>query len=316
MAELTLLGLRVVVEVARWGSFTGAARSLGYTQSAISRQIGVVEAAVGSPLFERQARGVLPTTAGHALLRHARQVLAHIEAAEREMAGLRDQVAGHLTVSAYPTAAAGVVPRAVSRLRAEHPALTVAVWEASSPAQLLRLRAGGADVAVMAAGPGLPEYDLDGLRVDVVTTRRALGVAISADHPLAAHAEVHIDDLAQEAWIVGVGREGEPQFGPWPTLAGARIGGQAHGWPARLGLVAAGIGVTVMPGMAADIVPAGVRWLPVIDPHLVHRRDTLIVTAANRSPGVVAVVAALQDELRQYTTAGESEPAEPRPPQR
>ncbi|MDR7277047.1 LysR family transcriptional regulator [Catenuloplanes atrovinosus] len=301
MAELTLLGLRVTVEVARWGSFTGAARSLGYTQSAISRQISVVEAAVGSPVFEREARGVRPTPAGRVLLRHAEQVLAQLEAAGREMAGLRDQLAGHLTVTAYPTAAASVVPRAIRRLRAEHPALTAAVWEVSSPAQVLRLRAGGTDVAVMASGPGLPDYDLDGLRVERVRTRRALGVAISIDHPLAGRDEVDIDDLAGEAWIVGVGREGEPQFGPWPTLAEPRVAGQAYGWPARLGLVAAGIGVTVMPAMAADIVPAGVKWLAVTDPKLVHRRDTLIVTPANRSAGAAALVGALKDELVTFT---------------
>jgi DNA-binding transcriptional LysR family regulator len=309
MAELTLLGLRVAVEVARWGSFTGAARSLGYTQSAISRQISVVEAAVGHSLFDRQARGVRPTAAGHALLRHAHLVLAQVEAAERELAGMRDRVAGNLTVSAYPTAAASIVPRAIRRLRAEHPALTVSVWEASSPAQLLRLRSGGADVAVMASGPGLPDYDLDGLGVDVIHTVRTLGVAISADHPLAARDKVDIGELADQGWIVGVGREGEPQFGPWPTLAEPKVAGEAHGWPARLGMVAAGIGVTVMPGMAADIVPVGVKWLPVNDPDLVHRRATLIVTAATRSTAVTAVVGALKNELAKYALTDSAERA-------
>ncbi|WP_249998567.1 LysR family transcriptional regulator [Actinoplanes sp. M2I2] len=300
MADLTLLGLRVVVEVARSGSFTGAAQALGYTQSAISRQISAVEAAVGSPMFERQARGVRPTAAGEALLRHARRVLAQLEAAEREMAGLRDQLAGHLTVSAYPTAAASVVPRAIGRLREQHPALTVAVWEASSPAQLLRLRAGGVDVAVMGSGTGLPDYDLDGLRVEAVPIRRGLGVAVGLDHPLAARDEIEVADLIDEAWIVGVGAEGEPQFGPWPSLENPRITGRAQGWPSRLGMVAAGIGVTVVPGLAADIVPAGVKWLPVADPDLVQRRATLIVTPQARSTAASVVVRALRDELGKY----------------
>lgn len=75
------------------------------------------EAAVGVPLFERQARGVRPTPAGAVLLRHARKVVAHLEAAYLEIAGLRDRLA----VSAYPAASAVAVPRAIARLRAEHP---------------------------------------------------------------------------------------------------------------------------------------------------------------------------------------------------
>jgi DNA-binding transcriptional LysR family regulator len=303
MAELTLVGLRVVVAVARSGSFTGAAQSLGYTQSAVSRQVSAVEAAVGSPVFERQARGVRPTPAGEALLRHARRVLAQLEAAEREMAGLRDRLAGHLTLSAYPTVAASVVPRAISRLRAHHPALTVAVWEASSPAQLLRLRAGGVDVAVMASGTGLPDYDLAGLSVEAVRIARGLGVAVSTGHPLAALDEISVGDLAGLAWIVGAGGEGEPQFGPWPTLAEPKVAGEAHGWPTRLGLVAAGVGVTVVPALAADIVPAGVKWLPVSDPDLVRRREALIVTSGDRPAAAAAVVQALKDELAKYAAS-------------
>lgn len=301
MSELTLVGLRVVVEVAQRGSFTAAAEALGYTQSAVSRQIGATEAAVGTPLFERQARGVRPTPSGEALLRHARHVLAQLEAAELEIAGLRDRIAGRLLVGAYPTAAASLVPRAIARLRTAHPALTVTLWEASSPAQLRRLRAGRIEVAVVATGDGLPDYDFDGLRVEAIRPGRGLGVAVSADHPLASRDEVHVDDIAQEAWIVGAGGEGEPQFGAWPTLASARVVHEARGWQTRLGLVAAGLGVSVLPGLAADTIPRGVKWVRVRDPALVQRRETVVVTAADRSPGASAVVRAMHDEMTRAT---------------
>jgi DNA-binding transcriptional LysR family regulator len=297
MAELTLTGLRVLLEVAQRGSFTAAAEALGYTQSAISRQISATEAAAGAPLFERHARGVRPTQQGEALLRHARQVIAHLEAAELEMAGLRDRLAGRLAVGAYPTAAASLVPRAIARLRAAHPALTVRLWEASSPAQLRHLRAGRIEVAVVAIGEGLPDYDFTGLRVEAVPTGRGLGVAVSADHPLASREEVHIDDLAQEAWIVGSGDEGSPQFGAWPTLEAPRVAHEARGWQTRLGLVAAGLGVSVLPRLAADAVPRSVKWLRVRDPALVIRRETVMVTAAERSAGASAMLRAMREEL-------------------
>lgn len=313
MSELTLTGLRVALEVARRGSFTAAAEALGYTQSAVSRQIGAAEAAVGAPLFERYARGVRPTQSGEAVLRHARQVIAHVEAAELEVAGLRERLAGRLAVGAYPTAAASLVPRAIARLREAHPALTVTLWEAGSPAQLRRLRAGRIEVAVVAVGAGLPDFDFTGLRVEVLRTGRGMGVAVSAGHPLASRDEVHVDDLAREAWIVGAGAEGEPQFGAWPGLEAPRVAYEARSWQTRLGLVAAGLGVSVLPGLAAETVPRGVKWLRVRDPALVFDRRTVIVTGADRSAGAEAVLREMQDESEESSqvtraTADEHQP--------
>lgn len=302
MAELTLTGLRVAAEVARLGSFSAAAETLGYTQSSISRQIAATEAAVGSPLFERQARGVRPTMAGEALVRHARQMLAYLEAAELELAGIDDRLAGRLAIGAYPTAAAVLIPRAIARLRAAHPALTVTLWEAGSSVQLSRLRAGRIEVAVVARGDGLPRYDFDGLRTEALRSGLGLGVAVSADHPLADRDEVDVDDLDGEAWIVGVGDEG-PQFGAWPTLQAPHVAFEVRTWQTRLGLVAAGLGVSVLPGLAANIVPAGVKWLRVIDAALTQKRETLLVTASDRSAGASAVVHAIREQLADFSTS-------------
>ncbi|MFD4638185.1 LysR family transcriptional regulator [Lentzea sp. NPDC058436] len=294
MSEMTLAGLRVVVEVARRGSFTAAADALGYTQSAISRQVGVMEAAVGSPLFERWARGVRPTAACEALLGHARQVVAHLEAAELEIAGLRDRIAGRLAVGAYPTAAASLVPQAIARVKEKHPALTVRLGEAGSPVLLRRLRAGRIEVAVIAVGDGLPDYDLAGLRTESVPVGRGLGVAVANGHPFAGQAEVDVRDLADQVWVVGAGKDGDPQFGAWPTLSAPHVGHEARTWQTRLGLVAAGLGVSVLPGLAADVVPRGVTWVPVRDPGLTERRRTVVVTGDDRSPAADAVVQALR----------------------
>ncbi|MEU3183837.1 LysR family transcriptional regulator [Streptomyces sp. NPDC006923] len=296
MPELTLTGLRVALEVARRGSFTAAAEALGYTQSAVSRQIIATETAVGAPLFERHARGVRATLSGEVLLRHARRMIAHAEAAELEIAGLRDRLAGRLAVGAYPTAAAALVPRAIARLHTAHPALSVSLWEAGSPAQLRRLRAGRIEMAVVAIGEGLPDYDFTGLRVEVVRTGAGMGVAVHTAHPLASRDEVHVDDLAQEAWIVGAGGDGGPQFGAWPTIEAPRVAYEARGWQTRLGLVAAGLGVSVMPGLAADTVPQGVKWLRVDDPAPVLKRETVMVTAVDASAGARAMLQAMRDE--------------------
>src|SRR5690348_601007 len=88
--DLSTASLRVLVEVARHGSFTGAAATLAYTQSAVSRQISTLEADVGSVLFDRQARGVRLTEAGQRLLTHATAILARVEAAQVELSDLRE----------------------------------------------------------------------------------------------------------------------------------------------------------------------------------------------------------------------------------
>src|SRR5262249_15456026 len=103
MAELSTTGLRVLREVAALGSFTAAARSLGYTQSAVSRQVAGLETAAGTPLFERAARGVRLTEAGEGLLVRAARVLEELDAAQRELEGMSEPAAGWLSVGAFPT---------------------------------------------------------------------------------------------------------------------------------------------------------------------------------------------------------------------
>src|SRR5689334_12045580 len=104
--ELTLTGLRVVREVAAQGSFTAAADALGYTQSAVSRQVLATEAAAGTPLFEREARGVRPTPAGAALVRHAEAVLERVALAGQELRGMQDRLEGRVALGAVPVSVA------------------------------------------------------------------------------------------------------------------------------------------------------------------------------------------------------------------
>ena len=289
-----MAGLRVIRAVASTGSFTAAAEALGYTQSAISRQVASMEAAAGSVLFERGARGVHPSPAGELLVRHAVSVLAEIDAAELGLAGLRDRLAGKLTLDAFPTAASVLAPRAMAALAAEHPGLIVALDEASTPALLRRMRSGRIEAAVIGVGEGLPEYDLDGLQTTSLMAGE-LVIAVSTAHRLALRQRVVVTDLEQETWITGVGNAGDPQFGAWPTLWRPRVGYSARTLPTRLGLVAAGLGITVLPSMAAAAVPVGVRVVRVDDPGS-RGRTAVVVTGAEPSAAVTALLQALRRE--------------------
>lgn len=292
MSELTVAGLRVVREIALTGSFTAAARLLGYSQPAISRQVAAMEAAAGYPLFIREGRGVRVSPAGAVVVEHAGRVLAAVETLRQDLASLDGRLAGRIKLGVFPSAASVLAPLALARLRAEHPRLDVVLTEASTPTLLRQLRARRLAVAVVGVGAGLPDYDLAGLDQEVVYAG-GLRVAVPEGHRLAGAGVVPVAELVGETWIAGDGAGGDPQFRAWPTLTDPHIGHVVRGWPARLGLVAADLGLCVVPELAALSIPAGVVTVGVDDPSWLGR-TTVAVTPAGPAVEVAAVVTALR----------------------
>lgn len=292
MDDVTLAGLRVCREIALLGSFTAAARSLGYSQPAISRQVAAMEAAAGVPLFVRSARGVSLSPAGDAVVTHAGRILSDVESLRRDLDGLGDRLAGRVRIGVFPTAAAVLAPRALALLAGDHPGLMVRLSEASTPALLRDVRKGRLAVAVIAAGAGLPDYDLDGLVAHQVFAGN-LCVAVADGHRLAAATgAVAVGELSGEPWLIGEGNVGDPQFQAWPTMADPVIVHRTRGWQARLGMVAAGLGICLIPELAAPSVPEGVTIVRVEDPNWLGR---LTMAVARPAPGadVLAVIGAL-----------------------
>ena len=295
IASLTINGLRVVERAALLGSFSAAAEELGYAQSAVSRQVAAVEAAVGAPLFERLARGVRLTEAGEVLVEHATAAFASLDAAETAIARIRERLDGRLVLAAIPVAMSVLVPRAIARLSRVNPGLEISLREGSTPVVVERVRHGLVDVGVIAVGDELPEYDLEGLRRDVLLVA-GLRVAVPADHRLARRGRVAVAELRDEPWIVGQATaENEPIFAAWPTLTGAKVAYASRDWPSRLGMVAAGLGVAVLPTIAAAGIPAGVVALEVEDPEH-SKRSALALTPSEPTGAARAMVAALRTE--------------------
>ena len=291
LSDLTLTGLQVCREISLLGSFSAAARSLGYSQPAVSRQVAAMERATGYPLFFRHAGGVEVTPAGAALVEHAGRILGDVDALARDLSHLGDRLAGRVRLGAFPTATATLVPATLARLSRDHPGLHVALTEASTPTLLRDLRSGRLDVAVIGVGAGLSDYDVDGLEHHQLFAGD-LCVAVWSEHRLAAAPTASVGDLTGEQWIVGVGAPGDPQFGAWPTLTDPAIRYRMRGWPARLGLVAAGLGICVIPELAALSVPAGVVVVKVEDPNWLGR-ITLALNHTDADSAARAVVAGL-----------------------
>lgn len=299
-SSLTLAGLEVLASAAALRSFSAAGEALGYSQSAVSRQVAALERAVGAPLFERAPRGVRLTEAGALLLEHATTALGELDAARAAIDRLRERVAGRLVVGAIPTAGIALVPRAIARMAVSHPEVRVELHDGSTPALVERVAAGSLDLAVVALRPAGRDQDFGRLRPELLLVD-PLRVAVAATHRLAGRGRVGTDKLRDEPWVVGrPTAEGEPVFGAWPSLETPTVAFAARDWPARLGLVAAGLGVALVPGLAAPSVPAGVVLVDVDDPE--HERDprAVTITSPDAPSAAAAMVGALRAEAARF----------------
>ncbi|MEU7874195.1 LysR substrate-binding domain-containing protein [Dactylosporangium sp. NPDC049140] len=382
--------LEVFREVARQRSITGAAATLRYTQSAVSRQMAALEAEFGARLFDRLPRGVALTAEGHCLLEHASAVLDRLASARRDVQAVRDAETGRLRVGAFATADAAVVPRALARFRASHPHVEISLVEGLTTRLLSALLVGDADVVLVNASADRPFTD-ERFRLHHLVDEPML-LAVSASHALARPASrslprdagdgglgpradapasgaegagpdrispaladgadfaepsptsgalvhgaegvvpdptswwmsdmssidgeigrrsvadsrpgaggrvVRLRDLAGEAWVAGSARAEETLLGASVRLGfRPRIEFVVREWTAKFGFVAAGLGVTLVPGLAARTAPADVVLLP-LDPAEVPPRTVVAATLAGRTvpPVVEAFLGTLREEV-------------------
>ncbi len=274
--------LDVFRTVARLGSITEAARRLRFTQSAVSRQIGTLEAELGVKVFDRLPRGVALTDAGRALLPHADGILDRLRTA-------RDAVGGEtqrLRVGAFPTAVASLVPRALARFRTAYPHVGLSLVEGLTPALLERLAAGDADVAVVSSFRSGP---IDGGRFALhhLLDERLL-VAVPRDHRLAGRDEVRLADLAGDAFIAGSATAEETLLrATLPTGFRPRVDIVAAEWLGKLGCVAAGLGVALVPELATRGTPPDVALLRLHPDDAVTRQIHAAVPAGREMPPAV-----------------------------
>lgn len=293
--DVPAVALRVFAEVARSGSFTAAGRVLGYTQSAVSRQVSALEAELGAVLFDRLPRGVRLTEAGTTLLPHAEAVLGRLAAARRDLAALREASAGRVRVGAFSTAQVSLLPRAFAAYRDRHPGVTVQVQEGPTRRLAERLRSGDLDVAVVSTTGAAW---LDGLDLVPLLEDRML-VGLPRRHPLAGRASLSLAELAGEDWI-SASTDARHTLMASCVHAGfrPRISLVVADWLAKQGFVAAGLGVTLVPSLATAAVRSDIALVPV-RPDEVPVRTVHAATAPDFHRS--AATAAFVDVLREVT---------------
>src|SRR5215475_61063 len=254
---LDVTRLRVLVAVARHGSVTAAARALNYAQPSVSHHIARLEAETGTQLLERVGRGIRLTEAGQLLAERAEEIIGRLDSAEAELAAHVGLRSGRVRLAAFPSALGTLVPAAAAKLKAETPGLEFMLTEAEPPEALRMLRAGYVDVAVV-----FRHYQQDADDAPPRPADEGTSGVLLLDEPVhlvtaAAAGEpaspVPVSELAAYAgchWIAGcercrayLVRQCESDgFTP-------RISSTTDDYVAVQALVAAGLGVTTLPGL-------------------------------------------------------------------
>lgn len=256
--------LRVLREVAERGSFSAAAESLSYTQSAVSQQIAALEREAGTRLVERGQRGIRLTDAGRALVRHSEVILARLAAAEAELEAIAGLRGGRLRVASFPSAGATLVPLAIAEFSRLHPGVELSLVEAEPEESLPLLKAGELEVALTFEYTGLPRPSYASMydRIELLhLLDDPMYAALPAGHPLAARRTLRLRDLEGESWVQGNRRGLCAAMHEHACRAAGfevRVGFESDDYGVVQGLVAAGVAVSLLPMLALTNVRDGI----------------------------------------------------------
>lgn len=240
--------LRVLVAVAREGSITAAAESLHYAQPSVSHHLAKLEAEVGVPLLQRMGRGIRLTDAGRLLVDRAESILEQVESVRAELDELAGLRAGRVRLAAFPSALATLVPLAAARITAAHPGVELALSEAEPPEALSALRTNDVDVALIFEHGDPPQSD----RRDTTMTpllEEPLYVVTPAGRSWAGP-RADLSCYARERWIAGCERCREHLVAACNRAGFSPIVEfETDDFVAVQALVAAGLGVSLLPGL-------------------------------------------------------------------
>jgi DNA-binding transcriptional LysR family regulator len=296
---LSLTRLRVLEAASRTGSLTAAAAELSYTTSAVSQQIAALERETGARLLERHARGVRLTEPGRVLVAHTSTVIAELDAAEDELAAVQQGKGGRLRFASFPTANAVLMPEAVAAFAPRHPNVELVLSERDRDEGLAGVADRELDLALVYEFSLVPIVAPEGVDVRELLADPVY-IMMPRSHRLARRRRLRLAELADEPWIQGV-RQGT-------TLDVVPRACRAAGFEPDIvfrtddqttvrGLVAAGLGVAMVPQLIVPAVPPGLVVRPLDEPALT-RTVMIAQPSSGTLPAAKAMIEALESASR------------------
>jgi DNA-binding transcriptional LysR family regulator len=298
--------LRVLKAVSEHGSFSAAAEVLSYTQPAISQQVAALEKQAGTTLVDRGSRGVTLTEAGQTLVEHAEVVLARLSAAEAELEAMRGVRGGRVRLSSFPTAGASLLPPAIALFTRRYPDVELTFVEEEPEDAVRMLRAAELEVAMVFEYRDLSQPEFDRL-YEGVELRHLIDdpmyIAVPRDHPGARKQHVRLEDFADDIWIQNDTR------GPCGRLHLAacvaagfepRIGYESDDYNVVQGLIAAGVGISLLPALSLTNVREDIV-VRSLGPRAPARRiASAVIDGRYRSPATAAMLDILSEVAGRY----------------
>jgi DNA-binding transcriptional LysR family regulator len=276
------------------GSYAGAAVELRYTPSAVSQQMSALERASGLVLFERSAHSVRPTPHAELLAERAAEVLAMLAALDREVAAIARGETGQLRIGSFPTASARLLPGALATLRQRRPGVEIEVDEGELDELLPRLLSGELDLALAYRYDTVPA----GWPVRLVETEllhEPLSILLPTGHRLAGTGPLRLAALAGERWVAPLAASpGALNLDRLAALAGfvPRISFRSNDYSVVRGLVGAGLGVALVPGLGISDTEG------VLPTPLAGRPPRRAVLALHRAASPNPLIAAALEAIR------------------
>lgn len=294
---LDLKRLRVLREVAEQGSFSAAADELHVSQSAVSQQISALEAEVGVALLVRLRGGPQLTDAGRLLVSHADAAICRLEEAERELAELAGLGSGELRMASFSSANATLLTRVARRFHDLYPHVRLSLAEADPEDSLPALKRGNADLVLAY------DFELDSIGGDrdLVLTHmldEEMHVALPPDHPLAGEDSIQLEQLAADTWLCGAS---ESSCRRLTVLSCERAGFtpdvayESNDYTAMQALVAAGMGVTLIPDLALLLQNPEIAVVDIAPDPPIRRVWAVSLEAGSRSSSTDAMIEILED---------------------
>jgi DNA-binding transcriptional LysR family regulator len=281
--------MQVLRAVVTSGSVTAAAANLGYTPSAVSQQIAVLEKEAGIALLERFGRGVRPTAAGRLLTEHAAVIGRQVAEAETALADLRAGRTGQVTVRYFATAGADLVAPALARFRAEHPGVRVDLRIAEGATPDVE-----ADLTLVVRPRGAPG---DGTSL-VHLVDDPYRAVLPKGHRLADRRVIGLAELADEPWV-GSERPGPCLDAVLEACAAAGftpdIAVECEEYATAQGFVAAGLGISLIPLMGLGSRHPNVVVRAVRGPEPVRSIHAAVRDSSLALPAVRDLLTALQE---------------------
>lgn len=292
--RVSFASLQTLVAVVDEGSFSGAARALGYTQSAVSQQIAALERSLGLQLFERRGRSVHPTEAARHLHDRSEELVGLLTRVEGEVERLSAGQAGRIRIGSFASADDQILSPALARLLVRRRDIEVRLEE-GEPFQLLpEVIRGNLDVALAfrydIASPPWPT-DLHAIPL----LREPLHVVVARSHRFARRDTVELAELREESWAAN-----RPNTLAHACLlnTAAAAGFRPHipfcsnNFDAVLGIAREGLAVALVPGLA---VPDDSQLVPLPISGLPYRTVAAVTRKAEPSALVAAAVRTFQD---------------------